>query len=262
MTATDLTSLPPEPPRRFHFGWVLPALFSPRQTFGKIAAQTSDVWLTPVLILMLLAVGQALAAGPAKQAATLNGPVNLPENYQYFTPEQQAQFQQAQTATAGPVFVYVFPAVIAALEVWVGWLLVVGLLHLVLTMLGGRGTTRQAMNLVAWASLPFGVRYGVRAVYALATHQVISRVGLAGFAPADGSTLSLLVLQLLGFVDLYLVWQALLLVIGVRAGDKLPLGKALGGVLLTLAVVVVLEALPGLGLAKLGSLSTVQPFFF
>ena len=262
MTTTDTTLPPLEPPRRFHFDWILPVLFGPRRAFEKIAGQTGDVWLTPILVLMLLAVVQAVAAGPAKQAAGLSGSASLPPNYQYYTPEQQMQFQQAQAVTSGPVFVYVFPAVVAALEVWVGWLLVVGLLHLVLTMLGGRGTTRQAMNLVAWASLPFAVRAAVRAVYLLSSHQLIGRAGLAGFAPADGGTVSLYVLQLLSFVDLYLVWQALLLVMGVRAGDKLPPGKAWSGVLITLVIVVLLEALPGFALAKLGSLSTIQPFFF
>jgi hypothetical protein len=259
---TETSAELPELPRRFHFGWVLPALFRPRQMFVKIAAQSGDVWLTPILILMVVAVLRSVAAGPLKQAAAAGGSGTPPAGVQYYTPEQQSQFQQTQSATAGPVFVYVFPAVLAALETWVGWLLVVGLLHLVLTMLGGQGASRQAMNLVAWASLPFAVRDGVRMIYLLATHQLISRAGLAGFAPTDGGDGSAYLAQLLGFVDVYLLWHVLLLVAGVRAGNKLSSVKAWSGVLITLAIVLLLEALPGFGLTKLSSLTVIQPFFF
>jgi hypothetical protein len=262
MTTVETPLESPEMPRRFQFGWVLPALFRPRPTFGKIAAQNGDVWLTPILILMLVAVLRTVAAGSIKQAAAANGLVTPPAGFQYYTPEQQTQSQQAQSAMSGPVFIYVFPAVLAALETWVGWLLVVGLLHLVLTMLGGRGASRQAMNLVAWASLPFAVRDGVRIIYLLVTHQLISRTGLAGFAPTDGGDGSAYLAQLLAFFDIYLIWHALLLVTGVRAGDKLAAGKAWGGVLITLAIVLLLEALPGFGLTKLGTLNVIQPFFF
>ena len=261
MTPSDAPAEVLAPPRRIQWGWVLPALFRPRQTFSKIAAQSGDVWLTPILILMVVAVLRAVAAGPIKAAATASGAGNVPAAVQYYTPEQQTQLQQAQAGLSGPVFVYVFPAVLAALETWVGWLLVVGLLHLILTMLGGRGASRQAMNLVAWASLPFAVRDGVRLVYMLATHQLISQAGLAGFAPADGSDSSVFLAQVLAFVDLYLVWHALLLVAGVRSGDKLSLGKAWGGDVITLAIVLLLEALPGFGLTKLSGLSGFQPFF-
>lgn len=37
-----------------------------------------------------------------------------------------------------------------------------GLLHLVLTMLGGRDSTGGALNIVAWAALPFALRDLVR----------------------------------------------------------------------------------------------------
>ena len=103
---------------------------------------------------------------------------------------------------------------------------------------------------------------GVRAVYLLVTQQLIGRPGLSGFAPADGGDGSLFLLQLLGFIDLYLIWYALLLITGVRAGDQLSRGKAAVGVVVTLVVLLLLQALPGFGLAKLGSLTVIRPFLF
>src|SRR5574342_131843 len=163
---TEIASLPIEPPRRLHFDWVLPALFRPRRTFAKIVEQSGDAW-------------------------------TLPTDFQYWSPDQQNQFMQAQAAASGPVFLYVFPSILSALSVWVGWLVVVGLLHLVFTLLGARGTTRTAMNLVAWAGLPFAVRDLVRIGYMIATRQLVGHPGLSGFASADAGVVSLLLAEFL-----------------------------------------------------------------
>lgn len=258
--STETASLSPVAPRRFQFGWVLPALFSPRKTFARIAEQTGDVWLTPLLIMMALALVGVIVAGPIKQAAAQSGQT-LPPDFQFLSPDQQAQFMQAQAASSGPVFVYVFPAILAVLTIWVGWLLVVGLLHLVLTLVGGRGSTRTAMNVVAWASLPFAVREVVAIGVMLTTRQLVNGAGLSGFAPTEGA-LGAFLAPLLGLVDIYLVWHVALLALGVRAGNGLSGRKAAGGVLLTMAIGLALQALPGFILAQLGNLDIARPFFF
>jgi hypothetical protein len=169
---------------------------------------------------------------------------------------------QAQAAASGPVFLYVFPSILSALSVWVGWLIVVGLLHLVFTLLGARSSTRTAMNLVAWAGLPFAVRDLVRIGYMVATRQLVGHPGLSGFAPGDGGTVSLFLAELLKSFDLYLVWHMLLLVLGVRVAETLPAGKAWGGVLITIVIVLLLQALPGFATAQFSGLSIIRPFFF
>lgn len=259
---TEATVPQAETPRRFQFGWAPGVLFRPRQAFTRILKQNRAVWLTPILILSITTLIRVLIAGSINQAAAQSGQVQLPPDFQYYSPQDQAQFMQAAQATQGPVFVYVFPAVSALLGVWVGWLLVGGLLHLVLTLLGGRGDTASAMNLVAWASLPFAVRDGVRILAMLTTHQLIRSPGLRGFAPLGEGNLSLFLAAFLALVDLYLVWHFLLLVIGVRSGDGFPRGKAVGGVLITLLLVLGLQALLGFLSAKLGGLTIVRPFFF
>jgi hypothetical protein len=259
MTEAALVSV--EPSRRLHFDWVSAVLFRPRQAFARIAAQASGVWLTPILILTLVALVPVFVGGSIKQEAARSGQVNLPPDYQYYTPEQQAQFQQAMAATSGPVFVYVFPAITAILKIWLGWLLVGGLLHLVLTLLGGRGSTGTAMNLVAWSSLPFAVRELVHAGWMLSSHQLISSPGLKGFAPLGDGSLNLFLAALLALIDFYILWHLALLIVGVRAGNGLSAGKAVGGVLFTLLVVLLLQALMTFLVARLGGLTVIRPFF-
>jgi len=240
---TDTLSL--EPPRRFHFNWVLPALFRPRATLAQITGDTGGNWLTPILILTVTGLLAVMIAGSVLSSVGTGGPTNLPPDFQYWSQEQQQQFMEAQSSASGPMFVYVFPAVLAIGGVWVGWLVLGGLLHLILTLFGGRGSTRSAMNLVAWASLPYGVYDLIRAGYMLLTQSVIQGAGLSGFAPTEGGLVNVLLTAVLGLINIYLIWQAVMLVLGVQGGDKLPLGKAIGVIALTLTVFLTLQAIPG-----------------
>jgi hypothetical protein len=258
--ATDISTSTIDRPRRFHFEWLFPALFRPRATFARIAEQTSDVWFTPLLVLMAAALLNVAVAGPLKQAAAQTGQ-NLPDAAQWWTAQQLQQYQQIQGSMNGPVFIYVFPVIINLLSIWVGWLALVGILHLALTLLGGRGNTRAAMNVVAWANLPFAVRELVRAGAMLASRQLIARPGLTGFAPTAPSTVNFMLAALLALVDIYLIWHIVLLVVGVRAGNGLPRGKAIGGVLIAVALMLLLQALPSFLGAQFSELSIIQPFF-
>jgi hypothetical protein len=252
---------PIESQHRFYFRWVPAVLFRPVRAFARIAAQTKGVWLTPILILTLTAVVYVIASGPTRKAIAAAAPAELPENFQYFSPEQQAQFQQSSAATQGNVFIYAFPALVAVLKVWFGWLLVGGLLHLVMTLLGGRGDTGAAMNLVAWAGLPYAVLDIVRTVFVLSTHQVVKTSGLAGFAPSGESAWAQFAAYLLALVDIYVIWHIILLVVGVRASNGISRGKAAGGVIFTILLVLSVQALISFGISRLGSLTVIRPFF-
>jgi hypothetical protein len=257
----ETISLPSETPRRLQLNWVPQALFRPRAAFANIASQGGRVWLTPMLVLTVTSLVRVLVTGYLRQQAALAGGVSLPTEFQYFSPEQQAQFMQAMQATQGPVFLYVFPAITALIGVWVGWLLVSGLLHLVLTMLGGRGDTSPTTNLVAWASLPFALRDIVRIIAMWSSKQLIQSPGLAGFAPADASGGAAYLVVLLALLDIYVFWHILLLVVGVRAGNGQTPDKAIGGVVFTIALVVGLQALLSFLTGQLSGLTIIRPFF-
>lgn len=249
-------------PRRWHFGLILPVLFQPRQAFARIVAVDRGLVSTPLFLLMLLAVIAALLSGSIKEAAAASGQITLPPGFEWYTPEQQAQFMQAMTATSGPVFLYVLPAILAVLGVIAAWLIVGWLLHLLLTLMGGRVPSRQTLNIVAWASLPFAVRHLVRIGAMLATDQLVAYPGLSGFVTGDQGNTAIFAGALLALVDIYVVWHIVLLVTGVRAADTLAPPKVWTAVLFTVLLVLIIRALPALIAAQFGDVTVVRPFFF
>jgi hypothetical protein len=255
--------LPEEQPRRFHFDWLVPALVKPRSAFAKIAAYEHSAWLTPLLLLTVLAIARVLIAAPIQAAqAQMNGPV-LPEGFETWPPDQQQQFfeaqSQAQSLSSGPVFMYVFPIVGALAGTWIGWLATFGILHLLLTLLGGRGSTRNAMNIVAWASLPFVIRDLLRIGYMMMQQKLITAPGISGFAGSDG--FGMVLGALLQYVDIYLIWFVILVVLGVTVSDKVSGAKAFGGVLITLLVLAIFPVVGGIITVAVTGLSSGPRIF-
>ncbi len=244
------------------FSWVWGIFVRPKVTIAQIAAQTNGVWLLPLLVLSLFALANVASSGWLKQIAAQSGQVQLPPDFQYYPPEQQEKFMQAVAATSGPAFVYVLPALARVLTVIVGWLLVGNMLHLVLTMFGGRNTATSTLNLVAWAGLPFALRDLVRTIAMLLTRQLIQSPGLSGFAPAQAGKLSQYLVHLFGLIDIYLIFHLILLGLGARTIGGLSARKAWGGVVLTMLILIGLQALVGFGLAQLSAIQVARPFLF
>jgi hypothetical protein len=92
------------PRRRFHFRLVPTIFVRPRRAYAEIVHLERPSWLTPLLILSLAALLPVLAAGRVRQQAGAFGPESLPPDFQYYTPEQQAQFMQALESTRSPTF--------------------------------------------------------------------------------------------------------------------------------------------------------------
>lgn len=261
MTAEDeLVLNRREAKRGWRFDLVLPVLFRPRVGLARVVESSGPVWRAPLMLLLLAAVGYALVAGSIKAAAAAAGELTLPPGFEFYTPEQQAQFMQAATATNNATFNYLLPAIGAALGVIAVWLLLGWLLHLVLTLLGGRGTSGASLNIAAWSGLPIVVRLVVQIVAMLLTDRLISAPGLSGFAPVGEGFPHALLAGVLANIDIYLVWQIILLVIGVRLSSRLPAARCWFAVLLTVLIVLVLRALPGAILAQFGGLTVIRPF--
>jgi hypothetical protein len=251
-----MTTSPSTPARRFDIPRVFAVLFRPRAAFADIASETRATWSTPMLVLSITALLVVLVAGYLRTSAAMMGEVPLPPDWQWWTPEMQENYMRAQQAQQGPAFMYAIPLVGAWGGLWLGWLVFAGLLHLGSTLLGGRGSMQGALNLVAWASLTFAVRDILRVVFMLFAGHAINSPGLSGFASSAG-----FVSQLLARMDLFLIWNVILLVIGLALADGLPRGKAFMGVIIVMLIVLLTQA----GLASLGSGlggSAIQrPFF-
>ena len=221
-----------------------------------MASESRATWFTPMLLLSIIAILVVVVAGYLKSRAAMMGEIQLPPDWEFWTPEMQNNYMQAQQATQGPVFLYIMPIIASLTSLWLGWLLLAGLLHFGSTLLGGRGSMQSALNVVAWSSLPFAVRDILRIVFMLTAGHAIISPGLSGFTSTPG-----FVSQLLARVDVFLIWHVVLLVIGFALTDGLPRGKAVTGVLVV--IVLVLLAQSGLGalVSGFGGLAVQRPFF-
>src|SRR5512138_657136 len=220
-----------------------------------MASESRATWLTPMLILTATAILVVIVAGYLKGRAATMGEIQLPQDWQYWTPEMQKNYMQAQQATQGPVFMYIMPLVSSLAGLWLGWLLLGALLHFGSTLLGGRGSMQGALNIVAWASLPFAARDLLRVVFMLSAGHAIASPGLSGFVSTAG-----FVSELLTHLDVFLVWNVILLILGFAAADSLPRSKAVTGVLVIMILVLLAQA--GLGAlgANFSGLAVQRPF--
>ena len=168
----------------------------------------------------------------------------------------------ANQPNTSPLMMVILPGLSALLGVWGGWFILGAVLHLALTMSGGRGSRSADFNLAAWASLPFAVRYLVQIGAMLITRQMICDPGLSGFFPADAAGVTAYLAIIMGLIDIYLIWQVVLLIVGATTGARLSAPKAAGAVIGSMLVLLMLQALPDFLLAQLGALSVQRPFFF
>ncbi len=153
MTETTLT-VPPIV-RRFDFKRLLAFLFRPRQAIPRLAEEEKPLWLFPMLVITVFFLMRIIINGYFQARGLSMGQVTLPPDWQYWSPDMQNNYMQAQQVTQGPAFLYVIPATLGLVKFWLAWLIVGGLTHLASTLFGGRGKMASALNVVAWACLPF-----------------------------------------------------------------------------------------------------------
>jgi len=241
--------------RRFDFKLIPAFLIHPRQGVERLVAQEESAWLAPLLVLSIMLVIRTIVSGYFQVRASAMGQATLPADWQWWTSAMQNNYMQAIQATQGPVFVYIIPAVTGLAKLWLGWFIVGGLLHLSSTLLGGRGSMRSVLNLAAWASLPFALRDLLRVVFMVIARHPIASLGLSGFSGV------LFLSKVLAGVDVFFIWFAILLVMGLCVTDNLPAGKAAAGVAIVLLLVLLIQGGLGTLSANLGGMMITRPFF-
>jgi hypothetical protein len=235
-------------------------LLHPRQEFERMAGQEKPSWLTPMLVLSIMLLLRILVTGFLRAKAAAMGEITLPPDWEWWTPDMQNNYMQAIQATQGPAFLYIIPSITGLAGLWLGWSILSGLFHLASTLLGGRGKMASALNVVAWASLPFALRDLLRVVFMLIAGHPITSAGLSGFVTgAEGGALFLA--NLLEHVDLFLIWRAALLILGFKRLDGLSTGKAVAAVLIVLALALAAQAGLGALSGNLGGMMITRPFF-
>ncbi|PWH12234.1 MAG: hypothetical protein DDG60_14425 [Anaerolineae bacterium] len=252
-------SFVPSASRQFDFKRLLTFLFQPNKHFEQMAAEEAFSWQLPMLFLSLALVLRLLISGYFQARAAAMGQVPLPPDWQWWTPEMQNNYMQAMQQTQSPVFVYVIPMVLGLVGLWLGWLILSGLLHLASTLLGGRGAMGMALNVTAWASLPFALRDLLRVVFMLVVGRTISSPGLSGFVQAT-DTGTVFLAQVLSNVDVFFIWHLILLTFGFRRLDSLSTLKAASGVLMVLFFSLLAQSAFGTLASRLGGLMVTRQF--
>ena len=249
-----MTELPPNA-RRFNLIQIPAFLIHPRQAMERLAAEEKAAWLMPMLVLSIMFLLRIVVSGFLQARASAMGQAGLPPDWEWWTPDMQNNYMQAIQATEGPVFVYIIPAVTGLAKLWLSWFVVSGLLHLASTLLGGRGSMRSVLTLAGWACLPFALRDLLRVAFMLIARHAIASPGLSGFVGV------LFLSKILASVDLFFIWFAILLGIGLRVTDNLPVVKALAGVAIVLLLVLLVQGGLGTLTASLGGMMVTRPFF-
>jgi hypothetical protein len=253
MTETRNEKLPARKPL---FSRLISVLIHPGNTFSELFTEARGTWLTPMLALTLSAILVSIVSGYLKTRAALAGEITLPPDWEFWTPEMQDNFMQAQQTTQGPMFMYILPLIGSLISLWLGWVIFSAILRLASTLLGGRGSMLSALNVVAWASLPFLVRDGIRIFYMLIVGHAIVSPGLSGFVNGSGFAS-----VLLAHTDLFLVWNVLLLGMGFSIADGLPKSKAFAGVLVIVLLTLFTQAGIGALTSSFSSSGVQRPFF-
>lgn len=256
-----LETVPETTPRQQALTWLAGMFVRPRRTLEDLRTHEGAFWLVPLIVLSLVMLLSVFMSAPARQSQSQVAG-ELPPDFQYWLPEQQQQYLEAQAQRSNPLFIYVFPAFAGLLSIWLPWLILSSLLHLALTLGGSRANSSATFNLVAWCSLPLALRFLVQGIAALTTRQMISDPGLAGFIASDARGFALFVRAVLAQVDLYWLWMVVLLLLGVPGLSGLKRGKAWGLTLLVVLIMLGLQALPGYFTARLSNLMVTRPFLF
>ena len=241
---TYMTTTTSNTVRRFDLPRMFAVFFNPRAAFAEMASENRATWLTPMLVLSITAILAVVTSGYLNSRAAMMGEISLPPDWQYWTPEMQNNYMQAQQATQGPVFMYVMPLIGSLSRLWVGWLVFAGLLHLGSTLSGGRGSMQGALNVVGWANLPYAIRDILRISYMFLAQHTITSPSLSGFASGPG-----FLYNLLSNADIFLFWAILLMTIGLANTDGLTKGRSFVNVM----VVTLLVLSVGAGVAAMAA---------
>jgi len=249
------------PAPEMHRRWLPGMLIKPRKTVQAVLAEDKAVWLTPLLVLSVLIIAAVLVSAPIQRQIIQSG-ANIPENFQYWTSDEQNAFLQAQASQTSPLFLYVFPVLRRVSGYWLIWLLTSSLLHLAITLRGSRSSRVRSSNLVAWAMTPFILRVLVEILVVLFARRLVENPGLSALVPSDAAGLKAYLRSVLSSVDLYYVWHIGLLLISARTLSGLSKSKALTSALVAVFVMLLLLGIPGFIGTYLSGISTTSRFYF
>ena len=225
-----------------HFEWALPIFIHPRKALEKIKEFEKPAWLTPLLILSVLVIVAALVAWPIRRNAIMNG-FTMPADFEYYSTDQQTQYMEAQASQSSALMTFIFPVVGSLIGIWLFWFLASSILHMSHFISGSPTAKGGYFNLVAWTMSPVMIRLVIQILAMLISQKTIAGAGLSGFVNVTGAGAGYLA-GILGQIDIFFIWQIVLLLLGVVPLSGLPKAKSWAATGITLLIMVLLMAVP------------------
>lgn len=263
--------------KRFYIKLILPFFVHPRQTYEQVLLRKAT-WYTPLLVISLLMLAQVFVsetrnAPPSDMVPSESIPMEgVPSQGKGIEGGSSGEVEGGmspdgmvtETESSAGLLGALLPAVRNLAGLWVGWFVLTLVLFVALVISGSQGNFTQALNLTAWSSLPYAIQILAQVLFALIYSSATTLPqGLAGLATKVQGLGGQYLVIFLQRVDVFLVWQVVLLMIGTVYISQLPAGKARWLVVLAILIYLVLAALPAFGMGQFSLLqSAAQPKYY
>ncbi len=218
------------------------AMFDRPAKAMEAVVQRPRRWWLPALLLVLSTLALTYFSAPMQVALANERTAQMIAKLAASMSEEQARMVQ-QSTQAMTVGRFMLTGVgVGVVLLAVGWFIRSGIYHLSSLALGQQGRLEATLAVTMWATLPLTVRNLVQTAFTLIQQKPLLHGGLA-FVVASGDWLAdsrSIVYALLSSIDLFVLWQLALTIVGVAASTKLSRGKA--------TVLVLVVWIVGLGL--------------
>ncbi len=232
-------------PYKGYLKWLFQIFYQPRAILSKIGAEEVSNRFTPLFFLSVMVVLAVLIAAPVKtQQLQMNA--TLPDDFQWWSDEQQQQYLEAQTNQSSPIFMILFPALFGILGYLVFSMLMASIFYLALTLAGSRAPRLKLGNLVAWSMVPFGLRELVKFFVVGSSKQLVTNPGFSNLINAEAKGFSAYLRGILGNIDFYWVLFLTFLIFSAISISGLKKSKAIVTTIIAVLIMLLLQGIPSL----------------
>jgi hypothetical protein len=202
--------------------------YEPTRVFR--ALKEKPTWLIPLVVFLLAMTVMTYFIMPAVQKSQLQ----LIEKSEVYTAEQKAQIKEQMTTNKG----FALIGVISAPIVWaIGTFIAVGLIMLMCNViLGGKAGFAQVYGVVVLSLMTWVISSFIKTPLIMAKDSIDVRTSLAILLPGETTSGPLYTL-LNSFTDVFVIWQLILLIIGVKVIYDFTTQKASLAVLIPVGVI-------------------------